>query len=139
MDGKQTGCYADAIAANPNRPTVTNPAPVTQYGVLDLEYGWDRLWPEQGIHQSSIGGLLKFGMLCDVELRWNRTSLLSQIDARGTYRTFGDNCLVTEIRVHRQTRRLPTMAFIYAFKNTFGQYRKWIGHRACGSLILLRG
>lgn len=104
--GKQTGCYADAIAANPNRPTVTNPAHVTQYGVLELKYGWDRLWPEQGIHQRSIGALLKFGMLCDGELRWNRTSLLSQIDARGTYRTFGDNWLGTEIRVHRQTKTI---------------------------------
>jgi len=82
--GKQTGCYADSITANPNRPTVTNPAHVTQYGVLELEYGWDRLWPEEGIHQTSIGGLLKFGMLCDIELRWNTTSLLSQTDTRGS-------------------------------------------------------
>jgi hypothetical protein len=43
--GRQTGCYANSIAANPNRPTVTNPAHVTQYGVLELEYGWDRFWP----------------------------------------------------------------------------------------------
>jgi hypothetical protein len=114
--GKQTGCYADTIAANPNRPTVTNPAHVTQYGVLELEYGWDRTWPEEGIHQTSIGGLLKFGMLCDIELRWNTTSFLSQTDAGGTSRTFGDNWLGTEIRVHRQTKRLPTMAFSYAFK-----------------------
>lgn len=41
--GKQTGCYADSIAANPNRPTVANPADITQYGVVELEYGWDRL------------------------------------------------------------------------------------------------
>jgi hypothetical protein len=114
--GKQTECYADTIAANPNRPTVTNPAHVTQYGVLELEYGWDRIWPGEGIHQTSIGGLLKFGMLCDIELRWTTTSFLSQTDAGGTYRTFGDNWLGTEIRVHRQTRRLPTMAFSYAFK-----------------------
>src|ERR1700739_3111474 len=38
--GKQTGCYADSIAANPNRPTVSNPAHVTQYGVLELEDGF---------------------------------------------------------------------------------------------------
>jgi hypothetical protein len=114
--GKQTGCYADTITANPNRPTVSNPAHVTQYGVLEIEYGWDRLWPEEGIHQTSIGGLLKFGMLCDLELRWSTTSFLSQTDAGGTSRTFGDNWLGTEIRVHRQTRRLPTMAFSYAFK-----------------------
>ena len=65
--GKQTGCYADSIAANPNRPTVANPADITQYGVLELEYGWDQVWPEQSVQQTSFGGLLKFGMLCDVE------------------------------------------------------------------------
>src|SRR6266550_857175 len=59
--GKQTGCYADSIAANPNRPTVANPADITQYGVLELEYGWDRQWPEEGRQQASVGGLLKFG------------------------------------------------------------------------------
>jgi hypothetical protein len=114
--GKQTGCYTDTITANPNRPTVSNPAHVTQYGVLELEYGWDRMWPEEGIHQTSIGGLLKFGMLCDIELRWNSNSFLTQTDARGTARTFGDNWLGTEVRFHRQTTRLPTMAFSYAFK-----------------------
>ena len=114
--GKQTGCYADSIAANPNRPTVSNPAHVTQYGVLELEYGWDHMWPEEGIRQTSVGGLLKFGLLCDIEFRWNTTSFLSQTDASGTHRTFGDNWLGTEIRFHRQTTRLPTMAFSYSFK-----------------------
>ena len=115
--GRQTGCYADSIVANPNRPTVSNPAHVTQYGVLELEYGWDQFWLEENVHQTSTGGLLKFGMLCDVELRWNTTSFLSQTDANGsTHRTFGDNWLGTEIRFHRQNGRLPTMAFSYALK-----------------------
>lgn len=114
--GRQTDCYADQIVANPNRPTVSNPAHVTQYGVLELEYGWDHFWPDEGIRQTSLGGLLKFGMLCDIELRWNTTSFLAQTDASGTHRTFGDNWLGTEIRFHRQTQRLPTMAFSYAFK-----------------------
>jgi hypothetical protein len=114
--GKQTGCYADSIAANPNRPTVYNPAQVTQYGVLELEYGLDRQWPQEGVRQTSSGGLLKFGLLCDIELRWNTTSFLSQTDATDTHSSFGDNWLGTEIRFHRQTTRLPTMAFSYAFK-----------------------
>lgn len=114
--GRQTGCYADSIGANPNRPTVSNPAHVTQYGVLELEYGWDRFWPEDGIRQTSLGGLLKFGLFCDIELRWNTTSFLSQTNTGGTHQTFGDNWLGTEIRFHRQTRRLPTMAFSYAVK-----------------------
>src|SRR5438552_12727262 len=114
--GKQTGCYADSIVANPNRPTVANPADITQYGVLELEYGWDRQWPEEGRQQASVGGLLKFGMLCDVELRWNTTSFLSQTDASGTHRSFGDNWLGPQIRVYRQTERVPTLAFGYAVK-----------------------
>ena len=114
--GKQTGCYADSIAANPNRPTVSNPAHVTQYGVLELEYGLDRQWPQEGVRQASSGGLLKFGLLCDIELRWNTTSFLSQTDGTGKHTSFGDNWLGTEIRVHRQTTRLPTMAFGYALK-----------------------
>lgn len=114
--GKQTDCYADSITANPNRPTVSNPAHVTQYGVMELEYGLDRTWPQGGITQTSGTGLLKFGLLCDVEFRWNTTSFLSQTDATGTHSTFGDNWLGTEIRFHRQTTWLPTMAFSYSFK-----------------------
>lgn len=114
--GKQTGCYADSIAANPNRPTVSNPAHVTQFGVLELEYGLDRMWPEAGVRQTSANGLLKFGLLCDIELRWNTTPFLSQANATGTHISFGDNWLGTEIRFHRQTTWLPTMAFSYSFK-----------------------
>ena len=114
--GKQTGCYSDSITANPNRPTVANPADITQYGVLELEYGWDRLWPEEGVRQASLGGLLKFGLLCDLELRWNTNSFLSQIDSSGTHRSFGDNWLGPQIRFYRQTKRVPTLAAAYAVK-----------------------
>jgi len=119
--GKQTGCYADSIntatiIAHPNRPTVANPADITQYGVLELEYGWDRLWPEKAIQQTSFGGLLKLGMFCDIELRWETTSYLSQTDPSGTHQSFGDNWLGPQIRVYRQTKRVPALAFSYAVK-----------------------
>src|SRR2546426_2512049 len=81
--GKQTGCYAGSILANPNRPTVANPADITQYGVLELEYGWDRVWPQTDVHQTSLGGVLKFGLLCDLELRWNSTAFFSQTHVTG--------------------------------------------------------
>ena len=114
--GKQTGCYADSMAANPNRPTVANPADITQYGVLELEAGLDRVWPGAGVRQTSVGGLLKFGMLCDVELRWNTTPFLSQSDASGSHGSFGDNWLGPQTRIYRQTKRVPTMAFSYAIE-----------------------
>jgi hypothetical protein len=113
---KQTGCYADSIVANPNRPTVADPADVTQYGVLELEYGWDRIWPGGGTGQTSLGGLLKFGLLCDVELRWTTTSFLRQTGANGTRNGFGDNWLGPQIRFYRQTKRVPSLAFSYAVK-----------------------
>jgi hypothetical protein len=114
--GKQTGCYADSIAANPNRPTVADPADITQYGMVELEYGWDQLWPGEGVRQTSSGGLLKFGVLCDVEFRWNTTSFLSQSDESGTHRSFGDNWLGTQVRIYRQTKHAPTLAFGYSAK-----------------------
>ena len=119
--GTQTGCYAQSVtaspvAAHPNRPTAANPADITQYGVLELEYGWDHFWPESGIHQTSVGGLLKFALLCDVELRWDTTSFLSQTDPIGTHRGVGDNWLGPQVRFYRQTTRVPSLAFSYAVK-----------------------
>ena len=114
--GRQTGCYANSMAANPNRPTVANPADITQYGVLEVEYGWDHIWPAKGVRQTSVGGLLKFGLLCDVELRWNSTPFLSQTDASGAHRSFGDTWLGSQVRLYRQTQHAPTISFSYAVK-----------------------
>ena len=125
--GKQTGCYADAITANPNRPTVANPADITQYGVLELEYGWDRVWPEAGVHETSLGGLLKFGLLCDVELRWNSTEILWQTDASGSQHGFGDNWLGPQVRLYRQTAHVPTLAVSYAVKIPSASSDKGLG------------
>src|SRR3989454_11688457 len=69
--GKQTGCYADSIAANPNRPTGANPADITQYGVLELEYGWGWAWAEEGRQQGPVGGLFEFRVLCAVVVSWD--------------------------------------------------------------------
>ena len=110
-----------------------------------------------------MGGLLKLGLLCDIELRWNTTSFLSQTDASGTHETFGDNSLGTEIRFHRQTRQLPTMEPDFRAKrivsknqvpsadetiannglqlcieDTLCQFRKWSGHWTRGPLIHFR-
>lgn len=114
--GKQTGCYPDSLNANPNRPTVANPADITQYGVLELEYGFDRFWNGGGQRQASLGGLLKFAVSCDVELRWNTTSYLWQTDSAGTQRGIGDNWLGPQVRIRKQTALIPALAFSYSFK-----------------------
>jgi len=125
--GKQTGCYADHIAANPNRPTVADPADITQYGVLEIEYGFDRTWPEPGTTQTSPGGLLKFAVLCDVELRWTTTSFVSQTESGETVDGFGDNWLGAQVRIYKQTRRVPSLAFGYAAKIPSASEHKGLG------------
>lgn len=125
--GKQTGCYADSIAANPNRPTIANPADITQYGVLELEYGWDRFWPEADLTQTSTSGLLKFGLLCDLELRWNMTSFSSSVDPNGSVRGTGDNWIGPQLRFYHQTRHVPSLAVSYAVKIPSADSRKGLG------------
>ena len=126
--GKQTGCYAPEIQNNPNRPTVANPADITQYGVLEIEYGWDHGWPAAGQRFNDAAGLVKFGVLCDVELRWTTTSFLAQTtEALGTQRGFGDNWLGPQVRFYKQTPRIPSMAVGYAIKIPSASSTKGLG------------
>lgn len=125
--GKQTGCYADSMAANPNRPTVANPADITQYGVLELEYGWDRFWQSDTSHQTDLAGLLKFGLLCDLELRWNTTSFLSQTSDGVTESGFGDNWIGPQLRIYKQTKHVPTLSFAYGVKIPSASNEKGLG------------
>ena len=104
------------MAANPNRPTVANPADISQYGVLELEYGWDQPAENDGSQAKNLGGLLKFGLLCDIELRWVTTSYQALTQDRVTSRGIGDNSLGPQIRFYRQTNRVPSMAFGYSVK-----------------------
>jgi hypothetical protein len=123
----QTGCYANNVQVNPNRPTVANPADITQYGVLELEYGWDHGWPAAGQRFSDAGGLVKFGLLCDVELRWTTTSFLSQTDSSGTQRGFGDNWIGPQIRFVHQSAHVPAIAVSYAVKIPSASAAKGLG------------
>lgn len=125
--GKQTGCYADEMQNNPNRPTVANPADITQYGVLEIEYGWDHGWPARNQSFDDAAGLLKFGLLCDVELRWTTTEFLSQTILATTERGIGDNWLGTQIRFYHQTARVPSMALSYAVKIPSASSAKGLG------------
>ena len=125
--GKQTGCYADSIAANPNRPTVANPADISQYGVLELEYGWDQPAENDGSQAKSWGGLVKFGMLCDIELRWLTTSYQWLTQDGVTSSGIGDNSLGPQIRFYHQTKRVPVMAFSYSVKLPSADANKGLG------------
>src|SRR5947209_2771421 len=124
---KQTGCAEKEMVANPNRPTVANPADITQFGVLELEYGWDRFYPQADSTQSDLAGLVKFGLLCDVELRWNTTNVVWQTDNSGTVSGIGDNWLGPQYRFYKQTPRVPSLAVSYQVKFPSASAAKGIG------------
>ncbi len=125
--GRQTGCRADEIRNNPNRPTVADPADITQFGVLELEYGWDHGWPAKGQTFTDAGGLVKFGLLCNIELRWTNTDFLRQTSPSGTQAGIGDFWIGPQIVLYHQTKRAPSIAFGYAVKIPTANTAKGLG------------
>lgn len=125
--GRQTGCYAPSIAANPNRPTVANPADITQFGVLELEYGWDRFSLGAGARETQMEGLLKFAFLCDMEFRWTMTNYLWHNPEAGDQSGTGDNWFGPQIRFYKQTAHVPTLAIGYAVKAPMASSSKGLG------------
>ncbi len=115
------------IVSNPNRPTVSNPADVTQLGVLEIEYGWTRTWPGRGDRADQYGGLFRFGMLCDLELRVSFDSLLTEREGAERRRGLGDTWTGLQYRFLRQRSHLPSMAFGYALKEPTASVHKRLG------------
>jgi len=114
------------IVSNPNRPTVSNPADLTQRGVAEIEYGWQRSWPGAGSRGDSLGGLFRFGLLCDLELRFNSDTFLRQRQEGVSRRGLGDTWTGVQYRFLKQTR-VPAMAISYALKQPTASSRKELG------------
>ncbi|HXH50880.1 MAG TPA: transporter [Terriglobia bacterium] len=100
------------IRANPGRPTVADPADITEYGVLEVEYGWNHAWLGRATHENDFGALLKFAALCDLEIRWSPDTVVS----KGGQRGFGDNWIGAQYRFYHQSHNMPTMAASYVVK-----------------------
>ena len=97
------------LTATPNRPTVTNTAETTQFGVLELEFGISA-----ATQQQSLQGLLKFGLLRDVELDWAGNPW--QHDAAIHYVGVSDNTVGFRWRFLHQAKRQPTLTVEYSAK-----------------------
>lgn len=97
----------DSITANPNRPTVSNPADITQYGVLELEYGTQFTCDE-----GEIDGLFKFSAARDFEVRIDNVPFVHAGGVSG----FGDVGVGFQYRFLHQSDRAPSMAFAYSLK-----------------------
>jgi Putative MetA-pathway of phenol degradation len=100
------------IRANPGRPTVADPADITEYGVLEVEYGWNHTWLGGQARENDFGALLKFAALCNLEIRWSPDTLVSQGGQSG----FGDTLIGAQYRFVHQSRTMPAMAASYMMK-----------------------
>jgi hypothetical protein len=111
------------IAANPNRPTIADPADIGQLGVLELEYGYERDWFARAVRGNGFGGLLKFPVACNLVLRWSPDTFVTQGNQRGV----GDNWIGAQYRFRRQTPHAPTLAASYALKIPSASWVKGLG------------
>src|SRR5262245_29565980 len=116
-----------SITANPNRPTVADPADITQIGVVETEFGWNRTWQQHGVHETDIGNLLKYAMLCDLEIRWNSTIVTGQSTGGESQYGVGDNLIGAQWRIVHQNRSFPTLAISYAAKVPTASPAKGLG------------
>ena len=116
-----------SITANPNRPTVADPADITQIGVVETEFGWSRTWHQQGVRETNIGNLLKYAVVCDLEIRWNTTIVTGQSVAGGSQYGVGDNLIGAQWRIFHQNQPFPTIALSYAAKIPTASLAKGLG------------
>lgn len=73
----------EPIVVNPNRPTFAAPARTTQFGVAEIEWGWQQSFLRAKDRAFSTPTLLKFGLERDFELRLSTNGFLDLAKAGG--------------------------------------------------------
>ncbi|MEK7342050.1 MAG: transporter [Candidatus Binatota bacterium] len=132
---------AEEITATPNRPGVADPADVTQKGVVELEYGWERAFRSSEFRTRSIAsGLLRFGLTEDFELRLGIDNYVTQRsdDPEGRRSGVGDTTPGFKYRLTKGDGIWPTLAFSYEIKTPTASRKKGLGSgRADHNLFFL--
>jgi hypothetical protein len=93
------------IEAVPNRPTFSNTGETVQNGVFEVEYGLELADGHQ-----NINGLLKFGLLKNLEVRFANIPITRDDQVA----SFGDSAAGFKFKFVEEKRKLPTLAFLYA-------------------------
>ena len=120
---------ADEITATPNRPGVADPADVTQKGVLEIEYGWERAFRNPEFKTlTALPGLLRFGLTEDFELRLGMESYLSQrTSEHGRRSGIGDTSPGFKYRFLKQDGTWPSLSFSYEIEVPTASRKKGLG------------
>ena len=132
---------AEEITATPNRPGVANPADVTQRGVLELEYGWERGFRSSEFKTRTAAlGLFRFGLTEDFELHLGMENYVSQIsaDPEGRRSGVGNTSPGFKYRFVEENGVWPTLSFSYEVKVPTASRKKGLGSgRTDHNLIFL--
>jgi hypothetical protein len=94
----------DSIEAVPNRPTFSTTAETVQIGVFEIEYG-----TELARQHQNINGLLKFGLVRNLELRFANNPIVRDGGTAG----LGDSGAGLKYRFLKERRGLPTISILY--------------------------
>lgn len=120
----------EEITSIPNRPGVANPAEVTQKGVLEIEYGWERAFRSSEFKtRAAAVGLIRFGLTEDFELHLGMENYLSQLspDHGGRRSGVGDTSPGFKYRFVEEEGIWPTLSFAYDVKVPTASRRKGLG------------
>lgn len=101
-----SGQTTDRIEAVPNRPTFSTTAESVQKGVFEIEYGLEAASGHQ-----NINGLLKFGLVENLELRFAHDPIERDAGAAG----LGDCAVGFKYRFHREKHAWPTLSILYTY------------------------
>ena len=120
-----------ALAAHPNRPSVSDSPHVLSQGVLQMEHGWTHSALGAGVRENVLGGQFRFGMARNLEVRWAWDSFLqeSHHGAHGDVSESGggDNWLGAQYMFLGETASRPAMAFGYTAKVPTASHEKHLG------------
>jgi len=133
----------EVVTATPNRPGVGDTTDITQKGILEVEYGWERGFRSAEFKTlTALSGLIRFGLAQDVGLRLGMDNYLSQRsdDPQGRRSGVGDISLGFKVRLLKQDELRPALAFAYDIKVPNASRKKGLGSgRVDHNLLLVAG
>jgi hypothetical protein len=106
-----------AVTAAPTRPIESSSPDPVQTGVLQAELGWSHTWLTQSASANSLSNLVKLGLWCNTEIRWNMASYTSASAGGTTVSGMGDNFIAGQYRLLRETSHRPSTAIGYTIKS----------------------
>ncbi len=104
------------LTAAPTRPTESFPADPIQAGVLQYESGWTHSWISGDSSQNALPSMIRYGIWCNLEIRWNANAYLRDTSGSATSAGFGDNFFGGQYRIVRESSHVPSIALGYTLK-----------------------